>query len=80
MLMNHVALPAVFAWLMGKVRLDGRNPAKVFAAAVRYFLRPRVVVRGKEAELEDMEYANVLVTIGRRKVENENEGISDPVS
>ncbi len=80
MLMNHVAIPAVFAWIMGKVRLDGRNPARVLLAVVRYFLRPHVVVRGQEVRMEDMEYKDIFITIGRRKVKNENDGKGIPGS
>lgn len=73
--MNHFGIPGVFAWAMGKLKVDGKNPFGVLLSLVRYALRPQATVRGKEAEIKDREYRDICITIGRRRQTNEE--ISD---
>lgn len=71
--MNHFGIPGVFAWIMGKLKIDGKNPLGVVVSLLRYTLRPQATVRGKEAEIKDREYRDIWITIGRGR----NEEISD---
>lgn len=74
-LMNHFGIPGVAAWLMGRLKVDGKNPPGVMVSLARYALRPRASVRGKRAETKDREYRDILITIGRRRQKDEE--ISD---
>lgn len=64
-LMNHVALPVFFAWLMNKARFDGKTPVGFLRSVCIYFLSPRAVVRGKEAKVQDIRYEGILITVGK---------------
>lgn len=66
-LMDHFGIPGVFAWLMGKLKIDGKNPVSVLLSVCRYLIRPRVMVRGKAVRMEDAEYRDILITVGRRR-------------
>lgn len=66
-MMDHFGIPGVFAWLMGKLKIDGKNPVSVLLSVCRYLIRPRVMVRGKAVRMEDAEYRDILITVGRRR-------------
>lgn len=66
-LMNHVAIPAFFTWLMNKKTFDGKKPYSFVWGYVRYVLRPHIVTRGKAADFESFRYPEVLFTVGRKR-------------
>ena len=75
-LMDHFGIPGVFAWGMGKLKIDGKNPVGVLRSVCRYLLHPRIMVRGKAVRLEDAEYREILITVGRRRELGRDQEIS----
>lgn len=71
MLTNHIGIPILFAWLMGKLKLDGKSALGVVISVGRFFLRPRVMVRGKAVRMHDIEYPEIILTFGRKREREE---------
>lgn len=74
-LMNHAALPILFTWLMGKMKLDGKTPQGFVKSVIFYMASPRTVVRGKEARVQDIRYTDILITVGK-SIEKEGKRIA----
>ena len=79
-LVDHIGIPGLLAWLMGKLKVDGKNPIGVILSVCRYLIRPRVMVRGKAVRMEDVEYRDLLITVGRRRELGRDQEISDKIS
>lgn len=67
LLTNHIALPVALAWLMSRMRFDGKAPFGFVRSVLCYWMSPRMTVRGKEIRLCEIPYREIRITIGKRK-------------
>ena len=65
LLVNHVALPFVLAWLAGKRGFDGKKPYSYLKSCIRFLTSPRIYTRGKPLDLSGRTYRDMYVTVGR---------------
>lgn len=67
MLMNHIAIPAVLAWFMGKRSFDGKRPDSFIRSYVKYLIRPKVWSKGRYVDLSDIKYQDIWITAGMKR-------------
>lgn len=70
-LMNHIGVPFLIAWLLGRMDFDGKKLPGIFRSLTLWLIRPRAVVRGKPVRMRDLYYKDVWVTIVRQGKEDD---------
>lgn len=65
LLMNHVAIPFVLAWVAGKRGFDGKKPYSYLKSCLRFLVSPKTYARGKPLDLSGRTYREMYVTVGK---------------
>lgn len=64
-LMNHIGVPFLITWLLGRMDFDGKKLPGIFRSLTLWLIRPRAVVRGKPVRMRNLYYKDVWVTIAK---------------
>lgn len=68
-IMDHIAIPAFTAYVLGRRAFDGKRPLSFLRSCAFYFFKHRAHVMGREYRPQEMAYRGQIIMIGRQLCE-----------
>lgn len=68
-IMDHIAIPAFTAYVLGRRAFDGKRPLSFLRSCAFYFFKHRAHVMGREYRPQEVAYRSQHIMIGRQLCE-----------